>query len=148
MKTKSFGGLNSEVQLPSLAIEPAKQQVLRAACLLLLDLGLEKPVNMSQLAKRSGMSIQRLRYHYKSLKEILPDLLMSIFVSGREVTMRALAQDPPTHPLEIIHCMVKGLFLWVDEYPHLSRLSSVFSALTDKDSEIGAMYSQQWQQGL
>ncbi len=148
MKNESFKALNDNVKLSSWVSHPMRRQILKAACLELLDMGTGNAINLNQLAKRAGMSVQRLRYHYKGFHELLPDIMMNIFTSGREVTMRTIAENPPTEPTEVIHRMVQGMFFWANEYYHLARISSIFSAITDMNSAIGKMYAQQFQVGF
>ncbi len=120
--------------------------ILRAAIATILNSDTQT-TSLNAVAKVAGMSVQKLRYHYKSMDEILEDVLRCLIETGRTTTVNLILKYPPNSYDETILRMAEAIFLWIAEYPHLCRISSLMTAIAER-SEVGRIYKTEVQSGF
>lgn len=134
------------VKLPPSYSDGLRGDILRAAISSLLNSDTQT-TSLNAVAKAAGMSVQRLRYHYKTMDEILEDVLRCLIETGRTTTVNLILKHPPNSYEETILRMAEAIFIWIEEYPHLCRISSLMSVIAER-SEVGKIYKTEVQSGF
>lgn len=87
-------------------------------------------ITITMIAKKSGLSKQRILYHYKTTEELLIELIKQYGELGREVTMEHLASIMTTSPIEKIIGISDSMFIWAKKYPKYAKLTpAIFQAM-------------------
>lgn len=97
--------------------------------------------SFSELAGRSGLSRQRVNYHYKSLDQVLLRLVQLWAESGRQATIEFLARAILPTPESKILGMLEAVFEWNRLYPELARLTPLISQMSAAISEVSLVYA-------
>jgi AcrR family transcriptional regulator len=100
-----------------------KDKILKASLKMLNESGYGS-LNISEVARQADLSKQNLFYHYQDMDDIFYDLIVQWSKSGQSCTIEALANYPEAGAKRVIG-VVKGMFLWMQRYPELSRLGLV-----------------------
>jgi AcrR family transcriptional regulator len=103
--------------------------------------------SFSELADNSGLTRQRVAYHYESLDEVLTRLVQLWAESGRQVTIEFLAREILASPQEKIRGMAQALFEWTRDYPDLSQLTPIISQTSRTIPAVREIYQTTLVQG-
>lgn len=87
-------------------------------------------ITITMIAKKSGLSKQRILYHFKTTEELLIELIKQYGDLGREVTIEQLANIMTTSPIEKIIGISDSMFIWAKKYPKYAKLTpAIFQAM-------------------
>lgn len=103
--------------------DPIKQPILDAALAMMNQSGFGS-LNLSELARRSKITRQRLFYHFPDIEEVLIILTKQWSLSGQQWTILALAETEEVRAMKVL-AVSQGMFDWMREDRELSRLGLV-----------------------
>lgn len=105
------------------AKDQTKDNILKSAIALMNQYGYGA-MSLSELARASQITKQRLYYHFKDSEEILLILAKQWGQTGQEFTIRTLAETHEVGPYKIL-AMNKAVFDWMKHDFELSKLGLV-----------------------
>lgn len=100
-----------------------KDKILKNAIQLMNEFGYGA-LNLSELARYSKMTKQRIYYHFKTPEDILIELASQWVSSGQQTTLEALAKSPESGAHKVVG-MSQGLFNWIKKDYAMARLGLV-----------------------
>lgn len=81
-------------------------------------------LSLSELARHSGITKQRLYYHFKSPEEVICQLAINWGQAGQAHTMKALAETNEVGPYKVL-AMGTGVFMFMRHNFELAKLGLV-----------------------
>ncbi|MFN3454224.1 MAG: TetR/AcrR family transcriptional regulator [Pseudobdellovibrio sp.] len=81
-------------------------------------------LSLSSIAKEARTSKQNVYYYYKNTDDILIELATHWSDSGKDITLKALADTPYSQAYKVL-AIAEGMFKWMELYPQLSKLALV-----------------------
>ena len=100
-----------------------KDSILESATKLMNQFGYGA-LSLSELARHSGITKQRLYYHFKTPKEVICQLAADWGRSGQEYTIKALAETNEVGPYKVLE-MGTGVFTFMRHHFELAKLGLV-----------------------
>jgi AcrR family transcriptional regulator len=100
-----------------------KDKILKAALRLVNQFGYGS-LNLSELARQSKITKQRLYYHFPTPETVIQILAEDWSKTGQTCAIEALANSNEIGPYKIL-AICEGMFDWMEQYPELSRLGLV-----------------------
>lgn len=100
-----------------------KDTILESATKLMNQFGYGA-LSLSELARHSGITKQRLYYHFKTPEDVISQLATAWGNSGQEYTIKALAETNEVGPYKVL-AMGTGVFTFLQGNFELARLGLV-----------------------
>jgi AcrR family transcriptional regulator len=131
----------------SLMPESPKKQILISTASWIASRGLYK-LTLAEIARQSKLSRPNLNYHYKTIDEVILDLLPIWGHSGQVVTSEHLSSLLGSSPKELILGIVEATFLWKTKCPTYAAMTSTLSQMGQNNKMIAAIMEQITDTGL
>lgn len=101
----------------------------------------------ADVSKETGLSRQRILYHYDEPEEVLLELLAVWAEQGRIVTIEHLARLTSTSYEDKIVGISDAMFFWMQKYPELAKLTPVILHAARANPKVKEIFGKSMQVG-